>query len=124
MDREFDAIKIFTALRARGVRIAIDDFGTGYSSLSYLKRFPLDTLKIDRSFVSDLPEDTDDSAITLAIIAMAHALRLSVLAEGVETQGQLEFLQIAGCDFYQGFLKSPAISAQDFERLLKAEKRL
>ncbi|BFM10306.1 hypothetical protein R50072_04590 [Simiduia litorea] len=124
MDREFDAIKIFNALRARGVRIAIDDFGTGYSSLSYLKRFPLDTLKIDRSFISDLPEDADDAAITQAIIAMAHSLRLKVLAEGVETEQQLKFLREADCDFYQGFLRSPAICAQDFEQLLKVNKRL
>ncbi|MDN3638421.1 EAL domain-containing protein [Simiduia curdlanivorans] len=124
MDREIDAIKIFTALRARGVRIAIDDFGTGYSSLAYLKRFPLDALKIDRGFISDLPDDSDDAAITLAIIAMAHSLKLNVLAEGVETEAQLNFLQEASCDFYQGYLKSPAISAQDFEQLLKAEKRL
>jgi EAL domain-containing protein (putative c-di-GMP-specific phosphodiesterase class I) len=106
-------------LKETAVRFSIDDFGTGYSSLSYLKRFPFDTLKIDRSFVSDLAEDTDDAAIASAIVAMAHRLGLSVTAEGVETRDQLRFLQRQGCDAVQGYFFSEPIPCADFAALLR-----
>ncbi|WP_415033412.1 EAL domain-containing protein [Azonexus sp.] len=105
-------------IRALGVRIAIDDFGTGYSSLSYLKAFPLDVLKIDRSFVRDIPNNADDMEIAATIIAMAHTLRLKVLAEGVETPEQLAFLRAHACDYYQGFLTSRPLSAQAFANFI------
>ena len=98
------AIRIMSALRDLGCRISIDDFGTGYSSLSYLKRFPITALKIDRSFVADLPHDKNDLEICTAIIAMAHKLGLAVIAEGVETPVQRDFLLEQGCEYLQGFL--------------------
>ena len=91
-------------LKQIGVSIAIDDFGTGYSSLSYLRRFPVDKVKIDRSFVAEVPGDRDQGAIVSAIIALAHALQIQVVAEGVETEEQREFLRSCGCDFIQGYL--------------------
>jgi len=111
-------LNTLSALKEMGVRLAIDDFGTGYSSLSYLKRFPLDTIKIDRSFVKDLPRDTEDAAITRTIIAMAHSLRLTVVAEGVEAVEQLAFLQQHGCDLVQGFLFSRPIPGAAVGQLL------
>jgi predicted signal transduction protein with EAL and GGDEF domain/DNA-binding response OmpR family regulator len=107
-----------SSLKAAGIGLSIDDFGTGYSSLGYLKRFPIDTIKIDRSFVKDLNTDADDSAICAAILAMANQLGLTVVAEGVETKEQLAFLQRHGCDQIQGFLFSQALSAPKFLAML------
>jgi diguanylate cyclase (GGDEF)-like protein/PAS domain S-box-containing protein len=106
-------------LRAMGVGISIDDFGTGYSSLGYLKRFPIDTIKIDRSFVRDVTTDQNDAAIVTTVIAMARGLNLRVVAEGVETEAQLRFLRDNKCDEYQGFLLSPAVSPNEFEALVR-----
>ncbi len=100
-------------LKALGIKISIDDFGTGYSSLSYLKCFPIDTLKIDRSFVGDIPSNEGNSAIASGMIALAHGLHMKVTAEGVETQAQLEFLRERGCDAIQGFLMSPAVAPEE-----------
>ena len=105
-------------LKQAGVSLSVDDFGTGYSSLSYLKRFPIDTLKIDKSFVTDLHYDTDDAAICAAILAMAQQLALNVVAEGVETEEQLEFLRRHGCNQIQGFLCSKPLSVHDFAAML------
>ena len=115
------------ALRDAGVQIAIDDFGTGYSSLAYLKKFDIDYLKIDQSFVSNLENDTDDLALCEAIIVMAHKLGLKVIAEGVETELQRDILLRAGCDYAQGFLYSKALPAEEFDALLvrtRAEHKL
>ena len=95
--------KILDGIKSMGIRLAIDDFGTGYSSLVSIKRFPFDCIKIDRSFIKDIPHDPDDVAITQAIIAMAHSLRLKVIAEGVETREQLDFLTEHGCHEFQGY---------------------
>jgi diguanylate cyclase (GGDEF)-like protein len=107
------------ALKEFGFALAVDDFGTGYCSLNYLKRFPLDTLKIDRSFVADISEDPEDAAIVRAIIALGHSLDLKIVAEGVTTQAQLKFLRSEGCDAIQGFLMSAAIAAAPFAELLR-----
>ncbi|MBA3752907.1 MAG: EAL domain-containing protein, partial [Nitrospira sp.] len=115
------SVTMLEELRAMGVRLSIDDFGTGYSSLSYLQRFPLSRLKIDQSFVRDLLTNVNNAKITRAIIAMAHSLNLSVLAEGVETEAQLARLRDEGCDEVQGYLFSRPVCAQDFEALLRID---
>lgn len=113
-------IAALSALKEFGVDLTIDDFGTGYSSLSYLKRLPIDRLKIDRSFVQDLHCDDNDAAICAAILAMAHALDLKVIAEGVELEEQMAFLRLHSCDQIQGFLFSKPLAAKDFEALVIA----
>jgi len=118
------AISTLNALKKLGVALSIDDFGTGYSSLGYLKRFPLDKLKIDKSFVDGLPGNEDDAAIAHAIIAMAHSLRLTVIAEGVETEAQLEFLRSHGCDELQSYLFSKPLAALRFRELLENARPL
>ncbi|MBI3546059.1 MAG: EAL domain-containing protein [Gammaproteobacteria bacterium] len=119
-----EVLSIFQELHELGVTFVIDDFGTGYSSLSYLKRFPVGKLKIDRSFTRDITIDPDDVAISQAIITMAHSLGMQVIAEGVETAAQLQFLRNHGCDALQGFYFSPPVPAQEFERQLKQGQRL
>ena len=110
---------MFANFARMGVRLAIDDFGTGHSSLAYLKRFNIDTLKIDRSFVSALPEDADDAAIASAVIAMGHSMRMCVVAEGVETQAQADFLRDLGCDEMQGYLLSRPLPGADLAEWLR-----
>jgi predicted signal transduction protein with EAL and GGDEF domain len=113
------SIRTLTEIKQIGVQLALDDFGTGYSSLSYLKRFPIDSLKIDRAFVSDVNTDPDDAAITRAIVAMAQNLGLYVVAEGVETVEQERFLRDIGCDSMQGFLISPPLIATEMAPFLR-----
>ena len=113
------AVETMHRLETLGVHLAIDDFGTGYSSLASLKRFPVGRLKIDRSFVKDLPEDADDAAIARAIVSLGHTLQLRVIAEGVETRDQLEFLREAGCDEIQGYYLSRPVDAKALEALLR-----
>jgi diguanylate cyclase (GGDEF)-like protein/PAS domain S-box-containing protein len=113
------AVTILQGFREMGMSTSIDDFGTGYSSLGYLKRFPLDALKIDRSFVQDVPGDMDDAAITQAIIALAHSLGLKVVAEGVENDAQLNFLRQQGCEEVQGYIFSAPLPAMEFAELLE-----
>jgi diguanylate cyclase (GGDEF)-like protein/PAS domain S-box-containing protein len=117
-------VSVLKELDALGVALSVDDFGTGYSSLSYLKRFPIDVLKIDRSFVRDITASPDDAAIVTAIIAMAHSLEIKVIAEGVETLEQQEFLKQRDCDGMQGYYFSKPLSVEDFTRLLKKNQRL
>ncbi|MCP5056978.1 MAG: EAL domain-containing protein [bacterium] len=119
MEKPHETADMLWKIKEMGVRISIDDFGTGYSSLSYLKRFPIDELKIDRSFVQGVPEDADDAAIVTAIVAMARSLGQKVVAEGVETEGQLEFLRWLGCDEYQGYLCSKPLPPESWSELLK-----
>ena len=118
------SIAALRELKAMDIWLSVDDFGTGYSSLSYLKRFPIDTLKIDKSFVRDIPGDTDDAAIAGAVITMAHSLGLKVVAEGVETAEQLRFLHEHNCDTMQGYYFSRPLPAEQFEALLKNGARL
>ena len=109
-------------LRDLGLRLAVDDFGTGYSSLAQLTRFPIDVLKIDQGFVRDIPQSSDDMAISAAIIAMGHSMDLRVLAEGVETAEQLAFLRERGCDSYQGYFCSRPVPAEAFAALVRAQQ--
>ncbi|MCI0528087.1 MAG: EAL domain-containing protein, partial [Nitrospira sp.] len=117
-------IKTLHELKTMGTHLSVDDFGTGYSSLSYLKRFPIDTLKIDQSFVRDITTDPDDAAIARLIIAMAHSLKLKVIAEGVETEEQLAFLQTQECDEMQGYLFSKPLPVEAFTQLLQERRCL
>ena len=122
-DADF-TLSVFHDLQLMGVRISIDDFGTGYSSLGFLKQFPINTLKIDRSFVKDLGRDPKDEAIVSAIIVLAHRLGLDVVGEGVETATELEILRKHQCNRMQGFYFSKPLAAADFEALLRSGKTL
>jgi diguanylate cyclase len=113
------SISILEQLSAMGVLVSVDDFGTGYSSMSYLRRFPIDKLKIDRVFIDEIASRPEDASIVRAIVSLAHSLRLKVVAEGVETTAQLDFLKTAGCDEYQGYHFSRPLPAADFERLIR-----
>ena len=120
MDDAESTIARLASLSSMGIHLAIDDFGTGYSSMSYLKRFPVDRLKIDHSFIRDIPHDPDDVAITVATIQMARGLKLDVIAEGIETAAQAQFLREQGCEVGQGYLYSVPISKRELETLLKS----
>ena len=121
---EDEAVTALLRLKELGLQVALDDFGTGYSSLSYVRRLPLDTIKIDRSFVKDLGQDSESASIVTAIIAMAHSLGLRVVAEGVETEQQADFLRSQGCEELQGFLYSEPVPAAAIPALLKDDKKL
>jgi diguanylate cyclase (GGDEF)-like protein len=122
MENVEKAVTTLQELKSIGLKIALDDFGTGYSSLSYLKRFPIDNLKIDRAFVRDVTTEPDDAAICLAVIGLAHNLKLKVVAEGVETEAQMNYLRTHGCDEIQGFYFSRPLPAADFAQLLTQRK--
>jgi EAL domain-containing protein (putative c-di-GMP-specific phosphodiesterase class I) len=118
------AVALLGELKQMGIRIAIDDFGTGYSSLAYLKRFPINTVKIDRSFVADVPRDPTNTAITQAIIAMTHSLGLKVTAEGVETAEQVSFLREQGCEEMQGYYFSRPLPLAEATAILKRSAKV
>ena len=107
-------IDTFKSLKKMGVKIAIDDFGTGYSSLAYLKLFPIDHIKLDRSFVFNIENDTNDAAIAESVVVLAHSMNLKVVAEGVESVEQIEILRKQGCDYVQGYFFSKPLSAKEF----------
>jgi diguanylate cyclase (GGDEF)-like protein len=121
MSNPEESAETLAQLSRMGVAVSVDDFGTGYSSMSCLHRFPLDKLKIDRSFINDLISSSEAAAVVKGIIALAHSLRLKVIAEGVETREQMEFLRSHGCDQYQGFYLSPPLTAAAYEQLIRAE---
>jgi diguanylate cyclase len=118
MSNAEESIYILESLSRLGVLISVDDFGTGYSSMSYLRRFPIDKLKIDRTFVKEMTTRPEDASIVRAMVSLAHSLNLKVVAEGVETGDQLALLQQLGCDQYQGFHFSAALTAGEFDRLI------
>ncbi|MGZ8288640.1 MAG: putative bifunctional diguanylate cyclase/phosphodiesterase [Telluria sp.] len=118
------AVELLHSMKALGINLSIDDFGTGYSSLSYLSRFPIDVLKIDRSFVSAITRDARDAALVASIINLAHNLKLAVIAEGVETPEQLDYLRRHGCDEMQGYLASRPLPAKEFEQFLRQHNRV
>ena len=111
-------------LDEQGINLALDDFGTGYSSLSYLKRFPLQVLKIDRSFIHDLEENRNSRALVEAIIAMGHSLKLEIVAEGVETEEQLNFLRNRNINMIQGYFFSPPVAVEEFRAMLQDESTI
>jgi EAL domain-containing protein (putative c-di-GMP-specific phosphodiesterase class I) len=115
------ALRTLTALKDMGVRIAIDNFGSGYVSLSALKQFPLDTIKIDRSFIRDVASGSEDKALAEAVIAMGRTLSLTVVAQGVETKAQVDFLREHACDELQGFYFNRPVPAEQFEKLLQTQ---
>jgi diguanylate cyclase (GGDEF)-like protein len=118
------AVRVLSRIKARGIRLAVDDFGTGYSSLAYLKRFPIDALKIDRTFIRDVTTDADDATIARTIINLAHSLKLTVVAEGVETEEQLAFLRAHACDEMQGYLFARPLTVEQMGRALQEGRRL
>jgi EAL domain-containing protein (putative c-di-GMP-specific phosphodiesterase class I) len=119
-----ESVEILQRLSRMGIIVSVDDFGTGYSSMSYLRRFPIDKLKIDRSFITNIMNSSDDAAIVQAIISLAHSLRLTVVAEGVETAEQVAFLRKHGCDQYQGYYFSRPVDPVQFAALLRADQAL
>ncbi|MFM7192867.1 MAG: EAL domain-containing protein, partial [Microcystaceae cyanobacterium] len=121
MEQNPDTLKVLQQLQHLGICLSIDDFGTGYSSLSYLRKFKFSVLKIDRSFITELPDHPEDSILVKAIIAMAHQLKLKVIAEGAETAAQVDFLAAQRCDYVQGHFFSPAIAAPEFTQLLQRQ---
>ena len=124
MQNPENALKMMQRLREHGIHLALDDFGTGYSSLAYLKRFPINTLKIDKAFIDDIASSTEDRHMTQAIITIAHNLGLKVVAEGVEHENQLSILRRYKCEMLQGYLYSKPLNALRFERLLKENHEL
>jgi EAL domain-containing protein (putative c-di-GMP-specific phosphodiesterase class I) len=118
------AIRMLHNLKAHGIRLTVDDFGTGYSSLSYLKRFPIDALKIDREFIADVNVNEDGANISVAIISLAHSLKLNVVAEGVETQEQLSFLRANACDEMQGYYFARPMPVEEMTRMLREARHI